>query len=89
MLFAFGKAVNDGLLELNDPALIDEAKSYTRNDLIDSEKDPRLTTRHFDLLMAAAIAWQMKDVSQIKVPDGAILAARWAERQRNINKSSR
>lgn len=89
MLFAFGKAVNDGFLDLNDPALIDEAKAYTRNDLIDSEKDPRLTTRHFDLLMAAAIAWQMKDVSQIKVPDGSILAARWAEKQRNIHKSAR
>ena len=23
--------------------------------------DPRLTTRHFDLLIACAIAWQMKD----------------------------
>jgi hypothetical protein len=28
---------------------------------MDSEVDPRLTTRHFDLLIACAIAWQMKD----------------------------
>lgn len=61
MLFAFGKAIEDGLIELNDPDLIAECKSYTRNDLIETEKDPRLTTRHFDLLIAGAIAWQMKD----------------------------
>lgn len=65
MLFAFGKAIDDGLIELNDPDLIAEAKSYTRNDLIDDEKDPRLTTRHFDLLIAACIAWQMKDHATI------------------------
>lgn len=66
MLFAFAKAVEDGLIELNDPALIAECKSYTRNDLIDDEKDPRLTTRHFDLLIAGAIAWQMKDSARVK-----------------------
>jgi hypothetical protein len=69
MLFAFAKAVEDGLLQLNDKRLIAEAKSYTRNDLIDDQKDPRLTTRHFDLLIAAAIAWQMKDFAQVKKVD--------------------
>ena len=44
MLFALAKAIEDGLLLLNDKALIDEAKSYTRSDLIDDERDPRLTT---------------------------------------------
>lgn len=65
MLYAFSKAVDDGLIELNDEELIAECKSYTRNDLIDNEKDPRLTTRHFDKLIAAAIAWQMKDYAII------------------------
>ncbi len=65
MLFAFGKAVTDGLIELNDTDLIAEAKAYTRNDLMDEEKDPRLTTRHFDLLIAACIAWQMRDYAEL------------------------
>lgn len=64
MLHALSKAVNDGLIELNDPRLIKECRSYTRNDLMDAEVDPRLTTRHFDLLIAAAIAWQMKDYAE-------------------------
>ncbi len=66
MIFALVKAVNDGLLELSDPDLIQECKDYTRNDLIDDVKDPRLTTRHFDLLIACAIAWQMKGFCDIK-----------------------
>lgn len=65
MIFGLVKAVNDGLLQLSDENLIAECKSYTRNDLIDEEKDPRLTTRHFDLLIAAAIAWQMKDYAEV------------------------
>jgi hypothetical protein len=60
MLSALREAVESGLLELSDQDLINELKSYTRNDLIDNPPDPRLTTRHFDLLTACAIAWQMK-----------------------------
>lgn len=65
-IFALKKAVEDGHLELSDPALIAELRSYTRDDLMDKDEDVRLTTRHFDLLMAAAIAYQMKDYAQVK-----------------------
>jgi len=51
---------------LNDKGLIQEAKSYTRNNIIDRDIDARLTTRHFDLLTACAIAWQMKDRAKPK-----------------------
>lgn len=61
MFSALKTAIEDGLIELNDEDLINEGKSYTRNDLIDKEEDPRLSTRHFDLFTACAIAWQMKD----------------------------
>ncbi len=68
MLLSFSKAVEDGLIDLNDPDLVAECKSYTRNDLIDNVKDSRLTTRHFDLLIAACIAWQMKDHARVIKP---------------------
>lgn len=68
MFADFKKAVVDGLIELNDIGLIREAKSYSRNDLIDREEDARLTTRHHDLLTAACIAWQMKDHADSKKP---------------------
>jgi hypothetical protein len=61
MLFALSKAIEDGHLIINDEDLKAEARSYTRNDLMDKDEDVRLTTRHFDLLIACAIAWQMKD----------------------------
>lgn len=66
MLFALAKAVADGHIDLTDPDLIAEASSYSRDDLMDREIDPRLTTRHFDLLIACAIAYQMKDYAETK-----------------------
>lgn len=68
MINGLVKAVNDGLIDLSDPELIAECKTYTRNDLIDNEVDPRLTTRHFDLLIAAAIAWQMNPFAEVSKP---------------------
>lgn len=61
MLSALRKAVEDGHLLLNDKDLINEIRGYTRNDIMDRQPDPRLATRHYDLLIACAIAWQMKD----------------------------
>jgi hypothetical protein len=64
MLSSLREAIESGLIELNDEDLIAEAKSYSRNDVMDKEIDPRLSTRHFDLLIAACIAWQMKEHSR-------------------------
>ncbi len=61
MLFDLVKAADNGYIVFNCPYLIAEARSYTRNDLMDPEVDVRLTTRHFDLLIACAIAWQMRN----------------------------
>lgn len=72
MFMALRKAVDDGILLLEDEDLKNEAKSYSRDDLMDKPEDPRLTTRHFDLLTACAIAWQMKDYatySDIQTPE--------------------
>lgn len=68
MLFALKKAVEDGHLELSDPDLIAELRSYSRDDLMDKDEDPRLTTRHFDLLMSCAIAYQLKDWAEVSKP---------------------
>lgn len=69
-LFALKKAVEDGHLELSDPDLISELRSYTRDDLMDRDEDVRLTTRHFDLLMAACIAYQMRNYAEVKKEAG-------------------
>ena len=64
MIAELRKAVDDGHLELSDPDLIAEVRAYTRDDLMDNEVDPRLATRHFDLLIGAAIAWQMRNYAE-------------------------
>jgi len=65
MMTDLRKAIKDGHLELSDPDLIAEARAYSRDDLMDREADPRLATRHFDLLTACAIAWQMRNYAEI------------------------
>jgi len=67
MMSSLAEAIEAGLIDLNDQELIDECKAYTRNDLIDREPDPRDTTRHFDLVVALAIAWQMRNYATKKV----------------------
>lgn len=55
------RAIHNNEIEINDAGLLQELKSYTRDDSMDKPADPRLTTRHFDLLRALAIAWQMRN----------------------------
>jgi hypothetical protein len=82
MLSDMREAIESGLIELNDEDLINECKSYTRNDLIDSEVDIRLTTRHHDLLMACCIAYQMRDHTRPARP----MSEEWdvPEKEKNI-----
>lgn len=61
MMTSLRSAVDSGLLELTDEDLIQEAMSYSRDDLMDNDEDVRLTTRHFDLLIACAIAFEMRE----------------------------
>lgn len=62
MIYQLKSAVEDGLLDIMDEELLLELKKYTQEDLEDySEK----TTRHFDMLMACAIAWAMRDFAKV------------------------
>lgn len=61
MLMDFRRDFNNGLIKILDERILKEMKAFTDSDLADSTVG--LTTRHFDLLMAACIAWQMKDHS--------------------------
>ena len=82
LLADFARAVEDGIIELNDADLIAETRSYTRGDLMDKEVDPRLTTRHFDLLIAACIAYQTN--SFISKPEKQEEFDYWPEREKKI-----
>lgn len=59
MFFEFRKDYNDGLIRIRDKDVLKEMKSYTTADLIGDSGT--LVTRHFDLLTAVVIGWQMKN----------------------------
>lgn len=58
MFFEFRKAYNDGLIEIFDIDVLKEMRAYTTMDL--TETKVGLATRHFDLLTAVVIGYQMK-----------------------------
>ncbi len=63
MMFEFRKDYNDGLIKIYDKDVLAEMKAYTNNDL--NETTAGLITKHFDLLMATVIAWQMRKYAQV------------------------
>lgn len=68
--FAFRTAYNDGELEVPSLALLLEMRAFTRRDLDMASKKQEVEgiTRHFDLLRAACIAWEMRAVAVITKP---------------------
>jgi len=62
--YEFRADYNEGHIKIYDERLLLEMKMYTTNDLKDNQAG--LVTRHFDLLMAAVIAWQMRKYAQVK-----------------------
>lgn len=58
MFFEFRKDYNDGLIKIYDINVLKEMRSFTTADLNDTQLG--IVTRHFDLLIAVMIAYQMK-----------------------------
>lgn len=67
MMYELKQAFEDEInpLLVSDPTILHEAIAYSKDDLTITEKEAQKLTRHFDLLTACAIAWQMKDHAQI------------------------
>ena len=54
------RSLHDALPIFPDEGLIREMRMYAKDDNIATAEQQRKTTRHFDLLIACAIAWQMR-----------------------------
>lgn len=62
MFFEFKRDYNDDLIKIYDIEFLKEMKAYTNTDL--QENTTGLITRHFDLLTAGVIGWQMRNEYQ-------------------------
>lgn len=67
MLFDFRKDYNDGKIKIYDKNVLKEMRSFTTADLTDTKVG--MVTRHFDLLMAAVIGWQMRKYATFQSND--------------------
>lgn len=63
VFFDFRKDYNDGLIKIYDKNVLKEMRSFTTMDLTDTSVG--IVTRHFDLLMAVVIGYQMKKYAQV------------------------
>lgn len=61
--FEFRTDYNDGLVKIYDRDVLNEMKAYGNADLTETAK-AGLVTKHFDLLTAVVIAWQMRKYSR-------------------------
>lgn len=59
MWFDFKKDFDDGVITIYDKELLTEIRKYTKADY--NDRTTGVITRHFDLLTAAVIGWQMKN----------------------------
>lgn len=62
MFWEFRKDYNDGFIKIYDERVLREMKMFNKMDLKDSRASG--VTRHFDLLTAVVIAWQMRDKAE-------------------------
>jgi len=65
MLFEFKRDFENGLIEINSLPLLREMRSFTNGEVKYKNFDPE-ASNHFDRVIAMAIAWQMRNVNQIK-----------------------
>lgn len=72
IIYNLKSAVEDGELEILDRSLLEELKYYKLRDLRDSGMSKEGMTRHFDKLMAAAIAWEMRHYTKAPKEGGRI-----------------
>ena len=82
MIMELKTAYEDGQLEIYDVDLVDEIRFYQRRNMRTTKK-PGMT-RHFDKLVALAIAWQMRDHARpARVPGRDAEVARIRAERRN------
>lgn len=60
---------DENSLFIPDPSIIREARMYAKEDNLVTQSQMAKTTRHFDLLIATAIAWEMRAHCTISMND--------------------
>jgi hypothetical protein len=80
MFSEFKTAFERGLVKINDRRVLEEMKYYTYVDLETHKGSPRLASRHYDLLTAVVIGWQMRNYAHAsEIVDKSL--ERWEEQR--------
>jgi hypothetical protein len=83
MFYDFRKDYSDGLIKIYDERVLREMKAFNRTDLKDSTTG--IVTRHFDLLTAVVIAWQMRVHASPNYNEEALSRINQARANKSLN----
>jgi len=85
MMYELSEAIEDGILYVYDMGILLEMKRFNKEDTLQIAVTES-TTRHFDLLIALAIAWQMRGYSSRGKADPEDVAKTEERRERNLHR---
>lgn len=83
MMYELSEAFESGDIKILDKGLLAEARKFNKEDSLQASS--ATTTRHFDLLIASAIAWQMKIYASKGMAEPAEVARVEGNRQRALS----
>lgn len=88
MFYEFKDAVQSEVepLVILDKSVLHEAVAYSKTDLKLTDKEQQKMTRHFDLLTASCIAWQMRDHAETYQDENNIHIERMIQTRRDRNR---
>lgn len=86
MMFDLSEAIEENLIRIYDRGILLEAKTFNKEDSM-STTVTETTTRHFDLLTACAIAWQMRIYSTRGKADAQTEAAVEQRREERVHRT--
>lgn len=87
-MYELGEAVENDELKVRDRGILIEAKRFNKEDALKTPSSDDETTRHFDLLIATGIAWQMRAFMQRGKADAQDVA-RVEERRERVRSVGR
>lgn len=86
MMYELSEAMATFDLKVLDAGILSEAKMFNKEDSLETQVTPS-TTRHFDLLIAAGIAWQMRIYASRGKADPADVAKVEERRETNLHRT--
>ena len=87
LMYNLNRAIEDDEIKITDQTIIDEAKSFNKEDARETNSDNQ--TNHHDLLMGTALAWEGRGQADFGQEDPEVIREREQRRQQRKSRANR